>query len=73
MAHLPAEEPSPAYVDPLTHIDPWQHPTAEEDLSAQQNATPVSNTYATGARDGDFPPPRMINDNPPGWNGDKKN
>ena len=57
--------------DPFTHLDPWQPPsTAAEDASAQQNVTPVSNTYATGARDGDLPPPRVINDNPPGWNGD---
>ena len=70
MAHLPARDTAPADVDPFTEQNPWQPPTAQENASAQRGPAPTSNTYAAGGHSGDLPPPKVINDNPPGWSGD---
>ena len=70
MAHLPQGDLTPVDEDSFTQHNPWQPPTAAEDASAQRNVAPISNTYATGGRDGDLPTPKVINDNPPSWNGD---
>ena len=75
MAHLPSVSEGDTSladtgVDPFTVRDPWQPPTAPEDASAQRAPAPTSNTYAAGGQGGDLPPPKVINDNPPGWNSD---